>query len=286
MKKIFYILTLSLGFGCGSNHDASFNNENTANEYQNGTFCADIDFYNPKTGTSNTYSLNVDVNDGYVVKIHWPNGGWLDEDHFDSEKLSEDNKCDFTSDRGYKYSIEIKGEECSESPAQMPLMTCANALRLTEEELSEIETVYNINRNAFITDKVCEMIFEYFQEIRKLKSEHQRARDSMQNEMNVLNTKIENGYIQNVYAFYAHDKVTCQLVIVKKRGSFYMLQVYSSEKCEMGVMDFDHRNYDMQTITVQENPSIKRYKAYSAQIVAQSNSYQELDSQHVNYCSF
>jgi hypothetical protein len=65
-----------------------------------------------------------------------------------------------------------------------------------------------------------------------------------------------------------------------------MLHVYSSEKCEMGVMNFDDRNYDIQTITVQENHSIERYKSYSAQIVSQSNSYEELERQLVNYCNF
>ena len=81
--------------------------------YSDGTYCADIDYYNPNTGTRNTYSLNVEVENNAVTVIHWPNGGWLDDSHFTAEELDGDGYCSFTSNEGYEYNIQITGTECS-----------------------------------------------------------------------------------------------------------------------------------------------------------------------------
>jgi hypothetical protein len=48
-----------------------------------------------------------------VVLIHWANGGWLDEDHFDPTELDSNGYCEFTSDQGYEYTVSISGPECS-----------------------------------------------------------------------------------------------------------------------------------------------------------------------------
>ena len=79
----------------------------------NGTYCAEVEYYNPNTGTRSTYELDVEVEDGYLVQIDWPNGGWLDETHFISEDISS-GECSFTSDRGYKYTVTLgeKGGGC------------------------------------------------------------------------------------------------------------------------------------------------------------------------------
>ena len=49
-------------------------------DYEDGTYDASVDYYNPKTGYSATYDLEVDVEDGEVVRINFPKGGWLDDD--------------------------------------------------------------------------------------------------------------------------------------------------------------------------------------------------------------
>lgn len=76
-------------------------------EYPDGTYCAEVEYYNPSTGTRNTYSLDVDVEGGDLTIIHWPNGGWLDDTHFYPEDIS-DGECDFTSDRGYRYTVTLE----------------------------------------------------------------------------------------------------------------------------------------------------------------------------------
>lgn len=81
--------------------------------YPDGTYCADIDYYNPDSGTRSTYTLNVEVENNEVTVIHWPNGGWLDDSHFSPEELDSSGSCSFTSDKGYEYTIQITGPECS-----------------------------------------------------------------------------------------------------------------------------------------------------------------------------
>ena len=80
-------------------------------EYKDGIYCATVEYYNPNTGTSSTYTLNIEVESDNLVTIHWPNGGWLDESHFISEEISS-GTCSFTSDKGYEYNVAILGKNC------------------------------------------------------------------------------------------------------------------------------------------------------------------------------
>ncbi len=84
------------------NHD----NESENDGYLDGTYCAEVEYYNPSTGTRNTYDLDVEVENGELIEIHWPNGGWLDETHFNSEDISS-GECEFTSDRGYRFTVTL-----------------------------------------------------------------------------------------------------------------------------------------------------------------------------------
>ena len=92
----------------------NFVSESESSEaYPDGTYAADVEYYNPDTGTRNTYTLNVEVESNQVTLIHWPNGGWLDSSHFSPEELDSSGYCSFTSDQGYEYSIQITGDETS-----------------------------------------------------------------------------------------------------------------------------------------------------------------------------
>lgn len=84
-----------------------------SDEFSDGTYCAEVEYYNPKTGTRKIYDLDVEVEDGYLIQIDWPNGGWLDETHFSNEDISS-GECSFKSDRGYVYTITLgeKGGGC------------------------------------------------------------------------------------------------------------------------------------------------------------------------------
>ena len=75
-------------------------------DYPDGTYCAEIEYYNPNTGTRNTYDLDVEVEDGDLTVIQWGNGGWLDDSHFYPENISS-GVCEFKSDKGYSYEITL-----------------------------------------------------------------------------------------------------------------------------------------------------------------------------------
>ncbi|ESU24359.1 hypothetical protein FEDK69T_08050 [Flavobacterium enshiense DK69] len=122
-RKLLYLFFLILLIqSCKKNKEESYDSESFVsaveetsygNGYADNTYCAEVEYYNPNTGTRSTYTLNVEVENNELTVIHWPNGGWLDEDHFSPEELDSDGSCSFTSDRGYEYTVQINGPECS-----------------------------------------------------------------------------------------------------------------------------------------------------------------------------
>lgn len=114
IRRILHIILLSglivFIYSCNATNADETNldkiPEESDNEYQDGTWCADVEYYNPNTGTRNTYKLNVEVENNQLIEIDWPNGGWLDETHFNAEDIS-DGECSITSDRGYEYTITL-----------------------------------------------------------------------------------------------------------------------------------------------------------------------------------
>ena len=97
---------------CGgrNNSDGNSNYYSEENGYEDGTYCAEVDYYYSETGTSSTYTLEVEIEDNELTVIHWPNGGWLDDSHFSPPDIS-DGEASFTSDRGVDYTIRIIGKE-------------------------------------------------------------------------------------------------------------------------------------------------------------------------------
>jgi len=125
MRKLF-ILFLFTGFlivqSCKNNENNSEDTdygdegvyiESSEEGYSDGTYAADVDYYNPDTGTRSSYTLNVEVENNEVTVIHWPNGGWLDDSHFSPQELDSSGSCSFISDKGYHYTIQITGSETS-----------------------------------------------------------------------------------------------------------------------------------------------------------------------------
>ncbi len=119
LTRVVPLLTLfSILMGCGpsanSEIETTDEDEYSTDEgyygYRDGTYCAEVDYYYSETGTSSTYTLNVDVEDNELVVIHWPNGGWLDDSHFVPVDISG-GEATFTSDRGVDYTVRIMGEE-------------------------------------------------------------------------------------------------------------------------------------------------------------------------------
>jgi hypothetical protein len=99
--------------------------------YSDGTYCAEVDYYNPNTGTSSTYTLQVEIEEDELVTIYWPNGGWLDDTHFTSTDIS-DGYASFSSDEGYDFEVRIIGEGGG----------CTTDTYINEEETTEYTGEY------------------------------------------------------------------------------------------------------------------------------------------------
>jgi hypothetical protein len=116
MKRIIYLfLFLGLIQSCGnsSNNEEEFTIEGqTAEGYEDGTYCADVTYYNPNTGTTNDYSLSVEVVNNEVVQINFDNGGWMDNDHITPQELDENGECTLVNERDYEYTVKITGQGC------------------------------------------------------------------------------------------------------------------------------------------------------------------------------
>ena len=76
---------------------------------EDGTYSATVDYYNPETGYSQTYSLDVEVESCEVVQIDFPNGGWLDSDHISPAELDDNGRCTVDGEEGRSYDIQIDG---------------------------------------------------------------------------------------------------------------------------------------------------------------------------------
>ena len=81
--------------------------DNEGNGIEDGTYSADVDYYNPDTGYSATYTLDVEVQDGCVTTIYFPNDGYLDDSHIDATELDDDGNCVIYDDEGREFSIHI-----------------------------------------------------------------------------------------------------------------------------------------------------------------------------------
>ena len=85
--------------------DDEANNEKDTG-YEDGTYSAEIEYFNPETGRSSTYTLDVEIKDNELTVIHWPNRGWLDDSHFSPPDISS-GYAEFTNDEGYEYEVTI-----------------------------------------------------------------------------------------------------------------------------------------------------------------------------------
>lgn len=56
-------------------------------EIEDGTYSATVDYYNPHTCYSATYTLDVEVENGVVVQTNFPNDGYFDDDHITPKAL-------------------------------------------------------------------------------------------------------------------------------------------------------------------------------------------------------
>ena len=96
------------------------NYEHIESEYSDGIYCAEVNYYNPNTGNSSSYTLTVEIQNNELTQINWPNGGWMDNDHFSGAEIDENGYTSFSSDKGYDYEVQITGED-SDCFSDVPL---------------------------------------------------------------------------------------------------------------------------------------------------------------------
>lgn len=119
-KTILLYLLLGLLVSCSdtsdnddsesSTQDNTQSRENSDNDgckFENGTHSATVDYFNPETGYSKTYTLDVEVQDCEVVQINFPKGGWLDNDHITPAEIDSDGSCNIDGENGKTYEIQI-----------------------------------------------------------------------------------------------------------------------------------------------------------------------------------
>lgn len=87
-------------------YEYSDNDFEDSEDIEDGTHTATVDYDNPKTGYSKTYTLDVDVEDGQVSEIDFPNGGYLDDSRISSDNI-EDGNCTVEDDEGRTYDVQL-----------------------------------------------------------------------------------------------------------------------------------------------------------------------------------
>ncbi len=117
MRHLLKIIPLLFLMACGhSSSDSAYyenadvDDEVEENGYEDGVYCAEVEYYYSVTGTRSTYTLEIEVESEELTVIRWPNGGWLDNSHFSPPDIS-DGYASFTSDRNVEYKVTIIGEE-------------------------------------------------------------------------------------------------------------------------------------------------------------------------------
>ena len=90
-----------------SNYEIELNEEKQDKGFEDGIYSATVDYYNPETGYSATYALDVEVEDNQVTVIYFPNGGYLDNGHIWIDELDEDGFVNIEGEEGKTYEVQI-----------------------------------------------------------------------------------------------------------------------------------------------------------------------------------
>ena len=285
---ILFAFICSFLVSCNSKSNNSSENSKSedVNKYKDGMHCADVKYYNPNTGTNRTYTLNVEVEDRELTKIYWTNGGWLDDSHFRPPEIDDEGSCSFTSDKGYQYTIQITGPECSLSSASIVLEgndepkeftltigQCASTMNMTEKELLEYETNFKVSRTDIINEKMCNQMFEYIQKYKALT----REKDA-------LHELIDKGYIQKKYSIGEENNIECQTIIVKRKGYYYLLEVLGRRSATMGLMDFEPSIIDWQDVKILEDPNKLVWQVFTMRVIDKSSEMNLLANEMKTFC--
>lgn len=81
-----------------------------SNEFD-GKYCTIVTIEN--VDDPGDYNLTVEISDNKLIRIYFPNGGWLDETHFVPKEVivENDGYCSFEDDRGRHISFFVEQDE-------------------------------------------------------------------------------------------------------------------------------------------------------------------------------
>jgi len=112
IKLRYANLIIILGMIIGCKGAIVLKNRSYEDEY----YCAKVHYYNPNTENEGDSHLTVQIENNKVVKLVFPKGGWLDENHFDAPELNRLGEATVIDDRKYKYSVsDLEDGECEYS---------------------------------------------------------------------------------------------------------------------------------------------------------------------------
>jgi hypothetical protein len=252
----------------------------TTDGFEDGTYCADVTYDNPNTGTSSDYTLEVEVKGNKVTQINWGNGGWMDEDHFNAEDIDEDGNCSFTSDKGYDYTVHITGRNCGglDSDNQytklnLPKYSFEEAVAITgmtQEEINDCN-IYSkgdvlSENDMFILKKEIISIRAYLNSMHGYDQGYDEEIEDIKNSQKKLQEEIANGYIQNIQRSTAYG-VLSQIITIKKKGVNYTLEVRGSEECTMGTAKFNENLSGWQMVYIKQYPEVDHWSGHSMRII-------------------
>lgn len=243
--------------------------------FEDGTYCADVTYYNPNTGTSNDYTLQVKVSNNDVIRIDFGNGGHLDSRHMDTETLNENGECKITSDRNYEYSIHITGRNCGhadnvnpETDEDLPRYTLESFIRVMELSNNEVNDLYDLGyyQNMLLTEDMFDSLFDYVQLMRVIKKDK------------------ENGEIIWASSRQKKNNVLCQLILVRKNGYNYLLFVNGNDALSLGTARFNEYDDDWQTVWIKNGPRETSQNGYFMRIIERGVSKVDMQDLFWDYC--
>jgi hypothetical protein len=111
-RSLIVLLFISCkGYSNNSSSSGLINSQSISSDpvILDGTYCADVRYYNSSTGKRSSYTLTVVVSNNEIIELHWPNGGKLDGDDFAGAPLDENGYASFTNKKGYEYQVQLVG---------------------------------------------------------------------------------------------------------------------------------------------------------------------------------
>ena len=297
MKNLLLILLWSVALvSCGGSNDSEHKyaiEGQSEKGFEDGTYCADVTYYNPNTQTKSDYILKVEVVENKVVKINFGNGGWLDSDYITPKTLDADGRCTLTTDRDYEYSVKITGKNCNVSSSFVPdveyehtnysFQECAQKYNLTKEEKAECAKTLGYSDGTPLTESACSRLGKYVDELRDIRKDNQLALDKINAEtqekqnkikekQSNLQNEISNGYIQKIQKCTAYGNLN-QFIIASKNGTYYLLQDLSQNNLTMGTITFNENASGNQEVWIKQYPNKLSFTGHIMKIIG---SYHEM----------